>query len=120
MLFGKKFDMSMVKTDWDKRPLEDAQLKQSAFETQVLLRMINKIKWIGERRQPPKQRIFLDYLYHSVGNFKLIDNRFAPDWNGQQTQPREPHREEFLVAALRQLQLDGYQYMPPNFIDAMT
>lgn len=27
LLFGKKFDMSMVRTDWDRRPLEDAQLK---------------------------------------------------------------------------------------------
>ena len=32
ILFGKKFDLSMVKTDWEKRPLDDAQLKQSAFE----------------------------------------------------------------------------------------
>ena len=27
ILFGKKFDLSMVKTDWEKRPLDDAQLK---------------------------------------------------------------------------------------------
>ena len=81
LLFGKHFDMSMVKTDWDRRPLEDSQLKQVAFEAQVLLRMIYKLMWIGERRQPPKQRILLHHLYHSVGNFKLIENNCYLDWN---------------------------------------
>ena len=127
ILFGKKFDLSMVKTDWEKRPLDDAQLKQSAFEAQVLLRMVYKLKWIGENRDKPKQRIFLNHLFHSVGNFQIIENRLTPDWsvgNSCYTKrkiiPKEPHREEFIVQAVRQLQIDGYTKVPPNFMETMT
>ena len=89
--------------------------------------MVYTLKWIGESRDKPKQRIFLSHLFHSVGNFQIIENRLTPDWNvgrscytKRKITPKEPHREEFIVLAMRQLQIDGYSKIPPNFMETMT
>ena len=69
LLFGQRYSPAV--TNWDKRPLHDSQIKTAALETQILLRMAYKIRFMASYGIEGHARMFPPQICYSVHEFSL-------------------------------------------------
>lgn len=66
--------MTVQFSDWEQRPLTQNQLHQTGIDLQNLLRIVFKLKGLGENKNKINLRVYLDQIVSYISNFTYVDN----------------------------------------------